>query len=116
MKLKPQYQERLMPLLAADQQQIASFTAMPQRGSLFVEIIDIDFGFLPQRGNLITLQIIMQERGYSAGARIIFLFCYLQTLRRFNLRCGKSSIYNPNVQECEASKAELMTDARLIIS
>ena len=52
---------------------------MPQRGNLFVENAYIDFGFLPQRGNLRTLQIITRESGCSAGARIIFSLNYLQT-------------------------------------
>ena len=43
-----------------------------QRGNLFVENAYIDFGSLPQRGNLITLQIIMKQTGCSAGARITF--------------------------------------------
>ena len=52
---------------------------MPQRGNLFVGNAYIYFGSLPQRGNLITFQIITQEIDCSAGARIIFSLRYLQT-------------------------------------
>ena len=43
----------------------------------------------------------------NAQAGVIFLLIrvYSASNFRLNLRCGKSSIYNPTVQECDARKA-----------